>query len=69
MTDHDVTLRANEAVPASLENGTLDHPDSTSHDHHEEGPQPIGTLMVIGILLLVTIAFWMLVLGIQQARA
>lgn len=38
-------------------------------DHHEEGPRPIGTLMVIAILLLVTIAFWMLVLGIQQARA
>ncbi|WP_158591570.1 MULTISPECIES: hypothetical protein [Deinococcus] len=38
-------------------------------DHHEDGPKPIGTLMVIAILLLVTIAFWMLVLGIQQARA
>lgn len=33
------------------------------------GPRPIGTLMVIGILILVTIAFWMLVLGIQQGRA
>lgn len=33
------------------------------------GPPPIGTLMVIAVLLLVTIAFWCLVLGIQQGRA
>lgn len=35
----------------------------------KRGPAPVGTLMVIGVLLLVTLAFWMLVLGIQQARA
>ncbi|GAA5500640.1 hypothetical protein Dxin01_00364 [Deinococcus xinjiangensis] len=35
----------------------------------EHGPAPLGTLMVIGVLLLVTLAFWMLVLGIQQGRA
>lgn len=38
-------------------------------EEHVAGPAPIGTLIVIAILLLVTIAFWMLVLGIQQARA
>lgn len=69
MTDHDVTVRDTrpQAVSVAVEHATLDQHDL--HDHHEEGPQPIGTLMVIGILLLVTIAFWMLVLGIQQARA
>ncbi|WP_291425536.1 hypothetical protein [Deinococcus sp.] len=38
---------------------------------HEEarGPVPVGTLMVVAVLLLVTIAFWCLVLGIQQGRA
>lgn len=49
---------ANEATPVHV-----------VEEHHEEGPRPIGTLMVIAILLLVTLAFWMLVLGIQQARA
>ena len=29
----------------------------------------VGTLMVIAILLLVTTAFWMMVLGVQQGRA
>ena len=44
-------------------------PVHVADDHQDDGPRPIGTLMVIAILLLVTIAFWMLVLGIQQARA
>lgn len=38
-------------------------------DPHVPGPRPIGTLMVIAILLLVTTAFWMMVLGVQQGRA
>ncbi len=38
-------------------------------DPHLKGPPPLGTLMVVAVLLLVTIAFWCLVLGIQQARA
>lgn len=41
----------------------------TEVDLHEPGPRPIGTLLVIAILLLVTTAFWMMVLGIQQGRA
>lgn len=43
--------------------------DAEPVQHDVKGPAPIGTLMVIAILLLVTIAFWMLVLGIQQGRA
>ncbi|WP_165795450.1 hypothetical protein [Deinococcus koreensis] len=35
----------------------------------ERGPAPIGTLFVIGVLLLSIIWLWMLVLGIQQGRA
>lgn len=35
----------------------------------EHGPAPVGTLFVVAVLLLVTIAFWCLVLGIQQGRA
>ena len=45
------------------------NPAQLPTEHHDDGPRPIGTLMVVAILLLVTIAFWMLVLGIQQARA
>ena len=30
---------------------------------------PIGTLMIIGVLLITTVFMWMLVLGIQQGRA
>lgn len=35
----------------------------------ERGPAPIGTLFVIGVLVLSIIWLWMLVLGIQQGRA
>lgn len=31
--------------------------------------RPIGTLMVIALLLLAIVGMWMLVLGIQQGRA
>lgn len=33
-----------------------------------EPVRPIATLAVIGVLLLVTLAFWMMVLGVQQGR-
>ena len=56
MTEKDIVT--NEVTPVHV-----------LEEHHDDGPRPIGTLMVIAILLLVTIAFWMLVLGIQQARA
>lgn len=55
MNEKDVMV--NDSVPVQV-----------SEEHHEEGPRPIGTLTVVAILLLVTLAFWMLVLGIQQAR-
>ncbi|QLG09999.1 hypothetical protein HLB42_03875 [Deinococcus sp. D7000] len=32
------------------------------------GPAPIGTLVVVGIVVLSIIWLWMLVLGIQQGR-
>lgn len=35
----------------------------------ERGPAPVGTLVVIGVLLLSIIWLWMLVLGILQGRA
>lgn len=33
------------------------------------GPVPLGTLMVVGVVVLVTLFMWMLVLGVQQGRA
>lgn len=35
----------------------------------ERGPVPLGTLMVVGVVVLVTLFMWMLVLGVQQGRA
>ncbi|WP_181391995.1 hypothetical protein [Deinococcus irradiatisoli] len=35
----------------------------------ERGPAPVGTLVVIAILLLSIVWLWMLVLGVQQGRA
>ena len=35
----------------------------------QRGPAPVGTLVVIGVLLLSIIWLWMLVLGILQGRA
>lgn len=32
-------------------------------------PMPLGTLMVVGVVVLVTLFMWMLVLGVQQGRA
>ena len=35
----------------------------------QRGPAPVGTLVVIGVLLLSIIWLWMLVLGILQGQA
>ncbi len=56
-----------EAVPPAPENSLMT-PVAPVHEE-ARGPAPVGTLMVIAVLLLVTIAFWCLVLGIQQGRA
>lgn len=42
--------------------------DAAHDDHPRPGVVPIGTLMVIAVLLLTLIWLWMLVLGIQQGR-
>ncbi|MEW6421034.1 MAG: hypothetical protein AB1511_04805 [Deinococcota bacterium] len=43
------------------------------HDPHDvpkkPGVVPVGTLMLLAVLLLSIIWLWMLVLGIQQGRA
>lgn len=43
-------------------------PPAAAHPQ-ERGPAPVGTLVVIGVLLLSIIWLWMLVLGILQGRA
>lgn len=59
--------RATEPLPPSP---PLQSPPQAQPLHPAQaGPRPIGTLMVIAILLLVTLAFWMMVLGVQQGRA
>lgn len=54
--------------PAPHHEGTGPLPQVQT-EAHVPGPRPIGTLLVIAILLLVTTAFWMMVLGVQQGRA
>ncbi|MDL2342935.1 hypothetical protein QOL99_02100 [Deinococcus sp. MIMF12] len=42
--------------------------DAAHDPHSRPGVVPIGTLMVIAVLMLTLIWLWMLVLGIQQGR-
>ncbi|WP_158679799.1 hypothetical protein [Deinococcus sp. NW-56] len=42
--------------------------DAAHEPHSRPGAAPIGTLMVIAVLMLTLIWLWMLVLGIQQGR-
>lgn len=45
------------------------HNDQKQNSEPQESVKPIATLAVIAVLLLVTLAFWMMVLGVQQGRA
>ncbi|WP_019587137.1 hypothetical protein [Deinococcus apachensis] len=47
------------------------HEDATPTAHEHRGPSvvPVGTLMLVAVVLLSIIWLWMLVLGIQQGRA
>ncbi|WP_157469077.1 hypothetical protein [Deinococcus murrayi] len=38
-------------------------------EEHAPGTAPIGTLMVVAVLVLTMIWLWMLVLGVQQGRS
>lgn len=40
-----------------------------SHEHRGPSVVPVGTLMLVAVVLLSIIWLWMLVLGIQQGRA
>lgn len=47
-----------------------DPPSPSAHEPPAEyGPVPLGTLMVVVLVVLVTLFMWMLVLGVQQGRA
>lgn len=41
----------------------------TPHEPHGPGVIPVGTLMLVAVVLLSIVWLWMLVLGIQQGRA
>lgn len=44
--------------------------ETAPHDDHERrGPPPVGTLAVIGVLLLSISTLWILALGILEGRA
>lgn len=51
----------------------MSRPPLTQGPHEGQKPRrsvvPVGTLMLIAVLLLSIIWLWMLVLGIQQGRA
>ena len=42
--------------------------ETLPHQPEAHGPAPIGTLVVVAVVVLSIIWLWMLVLGIQQGR-